>query len=144
MTKVKVINCHLCGFCSRWRLLCSALCTNFIPMVTISHIIYLMAPLVVLSWFTTTLPTVLCPCFWRLVSWSRLFGSNICDSFRFWRNSPHFSSLSSQNLENVFFSSISVCALPDTKINQMFIYLWDHQEVGGESMPSFSYLNINW
>lgn len=36
---------------------------------------------VVLSWFTTTLPTALCPCFWRPVSWIRLFDSDICDSF---------------------------------------------------------------
>lgn len=63
--------------------LCSSLCTSFIPMVTISHIIYLNwkpMPSFMQSYHDVA-NSALSLLFWRLVSWSRLFSSDICDSF---------------------------------------------------------------
>ena len=86
--------------------------------------------------------------FWRLVSWSLLFGTDICDSFL--SDSEQtvlifaLCHLKVNQMSLLTFSQISVCMLPLMKINQIRIYLWDYQETGGERMPSFSYLNVNW
>ena len=133
MVKVEVINCHLWVFLFPMKTsLCSSPCTNFIAMVTINHIIYLKwkpMPSFMQSFHGLLLPCQQCfvLAFWRLVSWRRLFSSDICDSFLsdseqtiliFALCNPRVNQMSL-----LTFSKMSVCVLPVTKINEIHIYL---------------------